>query len=157
MKRFKFSLDPLLEVRKRKEDAVKLEVGAKNREMMKTVSEMQDIHTDLTNLQADEKERRARNPDVVAMRHSVAYRSKLKSDLMSKGNQLDVLRMEAAGIKKKLIAATKDRRAIEIIGEHRLETWKRDFQREEQNASDDVSQQGFLRKTRAAAARRAEE
>jgi flagellar protein FliJ len=155
MKKFKFALDPLLEVRKRKEDAVKLELGSKNREILKANQKMLDIHDELKNLQTDEKERRKHDPDVQAMRLTVVYRNKLKIDLVNQGNKIQQFRGELDGIQKRLTQATKERRAIEIIGEHRFAQWKHDYLREQQNYTDDVSQQGFIRKTRAAASRSA--
>ena len=77
MKKFKFALDPLLEVRKRKEEAVKLEMGSKNREILKANQEMLDIHDELKNLQSEEKERRKHGTDVQSMRLTVVYRNKL--------------------------------------------------------------------------------
>jgi flagellar protein FliJ len=154
MKKFTFTLDPLLEVRKRKEDAVKLEFGRKNREILKSNQEMLDIHDELKALQSDEKERRLNKPDVQSMRQTVVYRNKLKIDLVNKGNKIQQLRREAEAIQKRLTQATKERRAIEIIGEHRLADWKREYLRQEQNFNDDVSQQGYIRKMHAAAADR---
>jgi flagellar export protein FliJ len=151
MKKFTFTLDPLLEVRKRKEDAVKLEYGKKNREIIKSNLEMQDLHDELKTLQSDEKERRKNKPDVQSMRQTVVYRNKLKIDLVSKGNKIQLLRREAEAIQKRLTQATKERRAIEIIGEHRFAEWKHEYLRQEQNFNDDVSQQGYIRKMRAAA------
>lgn len=150
MKKFKFTLDPLLEVRKRKEDAVKLEFGRKNREILKANQEMLDIHDELKKLQTDEKERRRQNPDVQSMRQTVAYRSKLKIDMVAKGNVIQQLRREAEAVQKRLTQATKERRAIEIIGEHRLAEWKRDLLHQEQRLNDDISQQGYIRKMQAA-------
>ena len=88
------------------------------------------------------------------MRQTVVYRSKLKIDLVNKGNKIQQLRREAEAIQKRLTQATKERRAIEIIGEHRFADWKREYLRQEQNFNDDVSQQGYIRKMHAAAADR---
>ena len=151
MKKFKFTLDPILEIRKRKEDAVKLELGQKNREILGANREMLGLHDELKNLQTSEKERRQHAPDVQSMRQTVVYRSKLKADMVNKGNKIQQLRTEASTIQKRLTNATKDRRAIEIIGEHRHAEWQHNLLREQQNFSDDVSQQGYIRKKRAAA------
>jgi flagellar protein FliJ len=151
MKKFKFTLDPLLEVRKRKEDAVKLEFGRKNREILKANQEMLDLHDELKNLQSGEKERRKNSPDVQSMRLTVVYRNKLKIDLVNKGNVIQQLRREAEAIQKRLTQATKERRAIEIIGEHRFADWKRELLHQEQKLNDDITQQGYIRKMHAAA------
>jgi flagellar protein FliJ len=151
MKRFIFTLEPLLEIRKRKEDEVKRKLAAKNRQILKAKQEMQVLHDELNDLQVGEKKRRLINIDLQSMRYAVIYRNKLKLDMIEKGNQIQGLYQESTAIQKDLTKATQERRAIEIIGERRLAEWKKEAKREEQRFTDDVSQQGNIRKKREAA------
>jgi flagellar export protein FliJ len=151
MKRFIFTLEPLLDMRKRKEDEVKRKLAGKNRQILKAKQEMQVLHDALNNLQVDEKKRRSIGIDLQSMRHAVVYRNKLKLDMIEKGNQIQGLYQESTSIQKDLTKAMQERRAIEILGEHRLAQWKKEAKHEEQRITDDVSQQGYIRKKREAA------
>lgn len=148
MKRFQFKLDVLIELRKRAEDDIKLQLGRKNREILTAREKMQLSVNELYNLQATEKSRRAHVTDAMELRYSVAYRHKLKADILKIGRRVDELSAEAAKIQKDLVNATKDRRAIEIVRERRFREWKKEYDRKEQGFIDDISQQGFIRKVR---------
>jgi flagellar protein FliJ len=152
MRRFQFTLATLLEIRKRKEDECKREMGEKNRKIMQAKKEMLGLHGALASLQAEEKKRRSTHPDLQSMRHAVAFRNQLKLDMLAKGEEIRVLEEDAEVVRKKLTRLTQEKRAVEIIGERRLAEWKKEANRQEQGTTDDVSQQGFIRKKRAAAA-----
>ncbi len=88
MQRFRFSLETLLELRRRKEDAVKLELARKQGEVGTAREELDALARELDTLQREEKEsRRKMSGDVVLMRHAVAYRHKLKLDMLAKGRR----------------------------------------------------------------------
>jgi flagellar export protein FliJ len=59
---------------------------------------------------------------------------------------VDDLRAEAYKIQIDLIEATKKRRAVEIVKEHRLKEWKKESLAREQQFNDEISQQSFIRK-----------
>lgn len=148
MKKFRFQLDTLLELRKRKEEKIKLHLAEKNRQVMEAQKEVNRIHDELKNLQNSEKHRRGTSESITMLRHSVSYRFKLREDLLRAGQKMEDLRAEAVKVRKTLVTATKDRRAIEIVRERRLQEWKKEYSAKEQGFIDDVSQQGFIRKTR---------
>lgn len=145
MKRFSFKLDTLLEMRKQEEEQVKLELAEKNREIITRQEELNQAYRDLKEMQETEKERRTESEAVTEMRYSVAYRYKLKSDILIAGRSIDDLRAEANGIQKRLVEAVKRRRALEVIRERRFNTWKKIYLREEQKFIDDVAQQKYVR------------
>ncbi|NLG19499.1 MAG: flagellar export protein FliJ [Fibrobacter sp.] len=148
MKKFRFQLDTLLELRKRKEEKIKLHLAEKNRQVMEAQIEINRIHDELKELQSSEKHRRGTNESITMLRYSVSYRFKLREDLLKAGQKMEDLRAEAVKVRKTLVTATKDRRAIEIVKERRLQEWKKENRTKEQGFIDDVSQQGFIRKTR---------
>lgn len=146
MKKFRFRLDTLLNIRKRKEDEIKLRLAEKNRQYIEAQRKVNSIHDQLKELQSSEKERRGSNESIMMLRHSVSYRFKLKEDLLQAGKKVDEIRGEIARVRKTLVTATRDRRAIELVKERRLAEWKKEYRTEEQSFIDDVSQQGFIRK-----------
>jgi len=154
MQRFRFSLETLLELRRRKEDAVKLELARKQGEVGTAREELDALARELDTLQREEKEsRRKMSGDVVLMRHAVAYRHKLKLDMLAKGRQIDELKAEAERIRKRLVKATQEVRALELLRERRFAEWRKEYRAEEQGFIDDVSQQGYIRKKKNVASR----
>jgi flagellar protein FliJ len=144
MKRFTFKLAPLLELRKQHEEGIKLMLAEKNREIITANRELAGHYEALKELQASEKSRRAGQEAVVLLRYSVAYRYKLKSAILQCGRQIDDLRAEASAIQRKLLGATKARRALEIIRDRQHDTWKKEYRRKEQQFIDDVAQQKYI-------------
>jgi flagellar export protein FliJ len=82
------------------------------------------------------------------LRYSVSYRFKLKNDLLMISRKIDDMYAEAFEIQKKLIVAAKELRAIELIKERQIEQWKKEYRLHEQGIIDDISQQGFIRKSK---------
>ena len=150
MKRFEFPLEALLEKRKREEEAVKLELAEKNREITAAQNELQTIEGELKGLQKEEKRRREKVKDVLPLKMSVSYRNKLKLDMLKKGEDIHTLQTERGDIRKKLVKARQKKRALELLRENRYQEWLKENKRLEQVFLDDVSQQGFIRKKRSA-------
>ena len=144
MKRFTFKLDALLELRRQHEENIRLRLGEKNREIVAATRELNGLYKELKELQSTEKDRRAGSEPVTLLRYSVAYRYKLKEDILRTGRVIDDLRAQAAAIRRELLGATKARRALEIIRDRQLEQWKKEYRRKEQNFIDDVAQQKYI-------------
>jgi|WetSurMetagenome_2_1015567.scaffolds.fasta_scaffold638262_2 flagellar protein FliJ len=149
MKRFEFKLEALLELRKRKEDEIKQLLGKKNHEILSARKELFALKSALEELQRSEKKKRTERLDAVELRYAVAYRFKLKKDLLGQARKIDELGAQAAEIRKLLVKAKQQVRAIEVVREHQYEAWRKEYKRQEMRFIDDVSQQGFIRKTRA--------
>ncbi len=148
MKKFRFALQPVLSVRERKEEQIKLQYAAKIGQIVEIQKTREGIVRELKNLQESEKQNRADAKNITMLRYSVAYRFKLKNDLLKISQKIDDLNAEAFEIQKQLILAAKDRRAIELIKERQVKQWKKEYRLNEQRIIDDISQQGFIRKTR---------
>jgi flagellar FliJ protein len=146
MKKFSFELQTLLEIRARKEDEIKLQLAEKNRLITYCNTELLRINEELKHLQVSEKQKRKTQNSVMALRYSVAYRHKLKQDLLKTGRKIDDLNADVYKIQVLLVNATKERKAIELIKEKRFQEWKKEYGSEQQKITDDISQQGYIRK-----------
>jgi flagellar export protein FliJ len=62
------------------------------------------------------------------------------------GRSVDDLKADAYKIQKELLEATKKRRAVEIVKEHRFNEWKKESLAQDQKITDEISQQSFFRK-----------
>lgn len=145
MKKFKFTLDALLDLRKRKEEQIKLELAKKNQQIFDARMQLFEMKNQLIEVQSFEKEDRSNKADIMKMHYSVTFRNKLKLDMLKAGQHIDKLESEFEGIRKKLIEASKKRKAIELIKEKRQNEWRKELIRVEQAFIDDISQQAYIR------------
>ena len=146
MKRFNFTLETLAEIRRRKEDAVKLRLAAKNREVLAMQERLSGIDTSLVELQTEERQNRQNcTADVSELKHALTFRHKLQRDIRTATASLATLNKHVDGIRRELTTATKDKKALELLRESRLSDWKYRVHVAEQNFNDDVSQQKYIR------------
>ncbi len=146
MKRFRFTLEALLSLRKREEEEVRREFAEKNREIALSQENMGQLRESLVQLQQSEKDRRVRSLSIPELRSSVSYRNKIKLDMITASKDLQELQRECESIRKRLVEATKRKRAVEILKERRFAQWKEAYEAQEQEFTDELSQKSFSRK-----------
>jgi flagellar FliJ protein len=152
MKRFRFRLESLLEIKKRAEEEIKKKLALKNAEILNAKRDQQELETRLASFFAEEKLQRLRVLDPVTLRFSISYRTQLQKDIGQKKQQVEKLSAEKENIRVLLTEAKKETRVLEILKEKKLAQWKKEYKMEEQEFVDDVSQKGHIRKMRAASA-----
>lgn len=146
MNRFRFRLEVLLELRKKSEDKVKQKLAEKNGMIIEGQKKVNLIHDELKEFQTTEKAQRTNTINPLLLRYSISYRYKLKQDLINAVRSVDNLKADAYKIQTELVEATKKRRAVEIVKEHRLNEWKKEYLAQDQKFTDEISQQSFIRK-----------
>ncbi|MGB7567854.1 MAG: flagellar export protein FliJ [Chitinivibrionales bacterium] len=151
MKRFRYRLQTLLDIKKRKEEEIKRKLAEKNNQVLRAQKQLKELHEQLARFQASEKKQRMQSVTVYALRASVVYRYKLQADIAGKGKEIVQLTQDAHTIVKLLTEAKRECKVLEILRDKKLAEWKREYKIEEQEFTDDVSQKGFIRKTRTAA------
>lgn len=140
MKRFRFRLDVLLDIRKRREEKIKLELAMQNREIIKHQEKLNSLHEELKILQSDELLRRQGEGNIQFLNQSVTYRYVLKKEMLKTGSKMDEIQETIYRIRKKLVSATKDRKAVEILKERQKTEWLKKYRTLEQGFIDDISQ-----------------
>jgi flagellar export protein FliJ len=135
----------LLDLRKKKEEKIKLALAEKNNQILSAGKQVTELHDALKGLQESEKTSRSEHLDPVLLRYSISYRYVLKKKLTDAIRRVDDLKAEAFRIQKELVVATQKRKAVEIVKEKRLMEWKKHNHIIEQNFNDDISQQAFMR------------
>ena len=145
MKRFIFNLQALLDKRNREEEEIKLELARKNIQIQDAKQEVYNLKTELEKLHYDQKNARRNTSDLVSLKFSVSYRNKLKLDMLRKNKGIHVLEKQQREIRQRLIHATQQKKAIELIRDKKYNEWLKEYQHREQVFIDDVSQQRFIR------------
>jgi flagellar export protein FliJ len=151
MKRFRYRLQTLLDIKKRKEEEIKRKLAEKNGQVFRAQKQLKELHEQLAQFQASEKKQRMQSVSIHALRASIVYRYKLQADIAGKGKEIVQCKQDAQNIVKLLTEAKKECKVLEILRDKKLAEWKREYKIEEQEFTDDVSQKGFIRKTRTAA------
>jgi flagellar FliJ protein len=151
MKRFRFRLQTLLDMKQRREEELARKVAEKNNEIIRTYKSLQEGRDRLSEFQTEEKIKRATALNVLMLRLSVVHRHALQRDIEDKGRRIAGLKQELQTAVKSLTEAKKERRALEIIRDKKREQWEKDYTQEERKFTDDVSQKGYIRKSRIAA------
>jgi flagellar FliJ protein len=132
----------------RREEKVKLELAEQNKEILKQQDKLNELHQELKNLQCDELKRRQEQDNVLLLNTSVAYRFKLKKEMLAVGSKMDKIQENIYRIRKKLISATKDRKAVEILKERQKSEWLKKYRTQEQSFIDDIAQKNHIRSAR---------
>jgi flagellar FliJ protein len=149
MRRFRFRLETLLQMRRRREEEIKLRLAAKNSQIIKAQEDLGQLHTEMERAQKADRESRTRALQAFALRQAVVYRHRLKADIAAKNGEIDNLRNEAEEIRRALVAAKQKTRAVELLREKRQAQWRKEYNASYQKFTDDLSQQQFLRARRA--------
>jgi flagellar FliJ protein len=152
MRRFRFRLETLLQMRRRREEEIKLRLAAKNSHIIKAQEELGGLHAEMERAQKADRESRTKALQALALRQAVVYRHRLKADIAAKNGQIDGLRNEAEEIRRALVVAKQKTRAVELLREKRQAQWRKEYNANDQKFTDDISQQQFVRARRAAAA-----
>ena len=151
MKRFRFRLQTLLDIKIRTEDRIKRKLAEENSRVMAAARNMVELQEQLKQFQMDEKRQRLKSVTAGALRASINYRFKLQADIAGKNKQILDLKQSVQSMVRMLLEAKKETKSLEILRDKKLAEWKHDNKLREQEFTDDVSQKGFINKTRTAA------
>jgi flagellar protein FliJ len=146
MKRFRFRLDALLDIKIRAEEEIKKELAKKNGELLKTRREIQEINGRLESFFSEEKKQRLRTLDLLALRFSISYSRQLQKDIVFRQKVMDGIMEDIEQLRIRFAKARKECRILEILKEKKLGRWKKEYRMEEQKFTDDISQKGYIRK-----------
>jgi flagellar export protein FliJ len=137
-------------MKQRREEELARKVAEKNNEIFRTYKSLQEGRDCLSQFQAEEKRKRASTLDALLLRLSVVYRHALQREIREQGSRIAVLKQELIAAVRSLTEAKTETRALEILRDTKRTEWKRDYAREEQKITDDVSQNGFCRRSKTA-------
>ena len=151
MKRFRFRLQTLLDIKIRTEDRIKRKLAEENSRVMAAGRNLVELQEQIKQFQMDEKRQRLKSVTAGALRASINYRFKLQSDIAGKNKQILDLKQSVQSMVRMLMEAKKETKALEILRDKKLAEWKHDNKLREQEFTDDVSQKGFIKKSRTAA------
>jgi flagellar protein FliJ len=150
VKRFSFRLQTLLDMKQNREKELARKVAEKNGEINRATVALHEDRGSLAKFQDEEKRQRSAPLSALLLRLSVVHRHTLQQAIEDKGRRIIGLRQELRLAMGSLTEAKKETRALEILRDEKQAQWKREYARKEQKFTDDVSQKGHIRASRAA-------
>lgn len=145
MQRFTFTLQTILDLRIKEEEAVLLDLADKEMELQRGKDALMQLKKQLEEYQQNQKDNR-NHQDILSLRHSVSWRHTLKKELLMKAQELQEIAMDISRIRTKLLEATKKRKSLEILRDKQKEKWQKEFNRKEQIFLDELAQNQYRSK-----------
>lgn len=146
MKRFRFNLQALLDMKERAEDQCKQDLAKVNRKLYDEEAVLGRIEVEWNNLQQEELERRKGGISRPAgMGRAVEYRLWLQDQAIQQDLIIQRVKAEQEAKRQALVKATQEKKAIENIRERRFQDWRREYRREEAKTLDDICQIQYVR------------
>lgn len=139
MPRFRFPLDPLLEMRRREEEVRIREFAAIEGKRKELEDQLRSRQRELSDGRDALRGALVGAVDVVALRQQAA--ASLAVDRLARQTVLEMagLSQKAEAARARLVVAAQRRRAVEILKERRLAEWKREIDRKETAFLDDLA------------------
>ncbi len=148
MKKFRFSLQPLLEHKERLEELARkdyLEITDRLRKEEERLRVYVDIYKRLSeNLDTMKKEGR----EVSELRFQYRYLNNIKEFIETQRKTIVELKRAVEERKTELTNAAIDRKVVEKTKEKKREEYESELKREEQKLIDEVAANGFVRRKR---------
>lgn len=141
MKRFRFSLQKVLEVRQTEEKIIQKQLAMKLREVLDARKQGQRLQEELQQ-SLDEKSRMEQGVfnSAIYMNHQRHLES-LRDQLFENKQLIARLEEEQEEIRMKLLTKAQERKTIERLRETRLEEYRKEVKKEEQVFLDEISAQ----------------
>lgn len=134
MKKFKFELETLLKVRKKKEDAVAQELASAQSELMAIMAAIDGIDREIGEQIASIKRNYETAINITFVRLAMEYLKSLKIHRAQEEENAAKKEEEILKIKERLAAAMKERKILEKYKESKQEQYRHEY-----NRNDDIS------------------
>ncbi len=136
MKRFKFSLEPVLEHRKRIEDEKQQVVASRLRDLTEAESELKRLNAEFKE-NSDRLRSAHRGLDAESLRRHYAHGQFLDRCIVAQISVVAERRVSLERARADLLGATKERKVVDKLKEHRYLAHRAEESRIEQNELDD--------------------
>ena len=146
MKKFSFSLEPVIKLYTKDEKAAKEVLGKATKVMMVHQDKIVELGEEYDATQEKESKLREGGEDIQTMLAYSNYLYKIKEDIMNQKGLLRNAMLVVTEKRKVLTAAMQKLKAVANIKEKKIIEWKKEVAREEAKNSDDVCARMHIRK-----------
>ncbi|MDI6716436.1 MAG: flagellar export protein FliJ [Actinomycetota bacterium] len=139
IKKFKFRLQPVLNYRQRKEDALKRELALAKQQFEQEKSLLEDVKLKLSNLQQEVKVKQQSSFDASeAIMHS-NHINRIEREIEIRMIRLADIASEVRKIQERLVTASKDKKILEKLHDKKYEWFKKETDKLEQASLDELA------------------
>ena len=145
MKKFKFTLEPVLENYKFKEEQIKIKLAEKERYYQKQKAILHKLQSELTDTlrKMDEEKNNKHRIEIITLYQT--YSEELGKKIEYQQAFLYKLKQEIEEIRVQLMDIVKNRKALEKLKENRWQEFKIEINRLEQKMIDEIATLQFTR------------
>jgi flagellar FliJ protein len=146
MPRFRFTLDPLLRARLRREQHCQREVAKLERERLDLEARLRRYQGDLAAGKDSLRDRLVGPLDTSALRLQAGQARQIMRSAQQIVIELAGVQKRLEGARAELLQAATQRRAVELLRDRRFEAWKRRIEKAETAAVDELAVQAAARR-----------
>ena len=144
MKKFKFKLQSLMNLRERREEEAKKNYRESLKKINDEENKLLEMKTELKKFESEYQKTISINPELMSQFY--LYYEKLEHNVIEQREQVALAKQEMEINKKNLIEARKERKKIEKIKENELERYLDEVKKAEQKFIDEIATQKFNEK-----------
>ncbi len=146
MKRFRFRLQRLLEIREHKEKQVKNELaGAEGKKYIHVEKKEKILKEDQGSRKNMHLEQEKRKLTIDRFHQYQRYFNRLKANVTARDKLISLIDDEIKVINERLVEARREKRVLERLKENKLKEYQYEMQREDQNFFDEVGNNKFIK------------
>jgi len=145
MKKFTFRMQTILNMREHAEDAQKRRLAEKNKQIQTVEADIQQYQEQIQTQQFTHKNTAQQMLNITSFRSMVSFRHSMKKKLLQTMQQLQLLQAEREQIRRDLLQATREKKALEFLKQKRYDAWRAERRKSENSQTDEVAQNVFIR------------
>ena len=139
MKKFKFKLDPVLNLRKKEEEAIAQELAIVQAERLKILNIIENTEREIQSQYLIIKDTYANSIDINVIRLATQYLKSLKTRKAAAEEDIRKKDEEILKIKERLAEAMKKRKIIEKLKENKFEQYRDEFNKNDNFTMDEMN------------------
>ncbi|WP_027338691.1 flagellar export protein FliJ [Halonatronum saccharophilum] len=146
MKKFKFRLQTILDLKKREEDLIQKDLIRLKKEKSKVVDQLNQFKEEKRKLQQKIEEDEGKRIDLKLALRSREYIEYLNGEIEELTMQLDYWKKEISKCKERLLEKTKEKKSFLKLKEKKNEQYWKEYRAKEQKLNDELANNKYIRK-----------
>ncbi len=149
MKKFVFSLDAVLDLKRRREEVLLEELAKRVRAATAAEEVLKGLRVERRRAQGELRQLLRGRVEVDRVRETQEYVSGLDGRIELQARELHRRNEEVKACRRQVVAAAQERKTLERLRERQWEAYQKEYRREEQAFLDEVATQEYARQEKA--------
>jgi flagellar FliJ protein len=148
MKRFAFPLQAVLEVKRRREEALLEELAKRTRAAAAAQDRLRELRAERRRAQGELRRLLQGWVEVEKVRSARGYVAAVDSRIEAQSREVQRRNEEVKACRQQVVAAAQERKTMEKLRERHWDAYRAEYYRQEQGLLDEVATQGYARRER---------